>query len=197
MTRDYGAERVLERTSGEVTETDTVMRVLEADADIETRYGGGFVQSIEGLEADEELGGAPYDWFFYVNGVESTVGAADFSLNGGERIWWDYRDWGAAMRVPAVVGSFPQPLAGGYDGDAHPVEVECLDAGSARLRRGPRPPRPARGRRAGARPGGPDPGPGRPLVGGARGPRGLPDRGRPGSQRRLRRVRAGRRADSS
>ena len=88
------------------------------------------MQSIEGLEAEESVGRS-LDWFFYVNGVESTVGAADYPLHGGEAIWWDYRDWDAAMRVPAVVGSWPQPFLGGYDGKPRPVAVECLGGGSA------------------------------------------------------------------
>jgi uncharacterized protein DUF4430 len=130
VTRDYGAEPVLEAKLDEATESDTVMRVLDRNAEISTRYGGGFVQSIEGLEGEEGDGG-PHDWFFYVNGVESTVGAADYPLHGGEAIWWDYRDWGAAMRVPAVVGSWPQPFAGGYDGRRRPVAVECRGGGRA------------------------------------------------------------------
>ena len=80
-------------------ESDTVMRALEANADVSTRYGGGFVQAIDGIEAQERFGRSR-DWFFFVNGVESTVGAADFPLRGGEAIWWDYRDWEEAMRVP-------------------------------------------------------------------------------------------------
>jgi hypothetical protein len=124
VTRDFGSRSLLERDVGEVKESATVMRVLEGEAKITTRYGGGFVQSIEGLEADRH-GGRSYDWFFYVNGVESPIGAADFSLQGGERIWWDYRDWTAANRVPAVVGSWPAPLRGGYGGKRHPVMLEC------------------------------------------------------------------------
>jgi hypothetical protein len=116
--------------SDEVSESDTVMRVLERDADITTRYGGGFVQSIDGLEADERFGHS-FDWFFYVDGVESTVGAADYPLYGGEAIWWDYRDWSAAMRVPAVVGSWPEPFLHGYDGKRRPVAVECMGGGEA------------------------------------------------------------------
>jgi Domain of unknown function (DUF4430) len=131
VTRDYGSEQVLGPQSEMATESDTVMRVLDRKAEISTRFGGGFVQSIEGLEAEEEIGAGPSDWFFYVNGVESTVGAADYSLHGGEAIWWDYRDWGAAMRVPAVVGSWPQPFVGGYDGSRRPVAVECMYRGSA------------------------------------------------------------------
>jgi uncharacterized protein DUF4430 len=130
VTRDYGAEPLLRRSLDDVTESDTAMRVLERNAGISTRYGGGFVQSIDGLEAEERFGRSS-DWFYYVNGVEASVGAADYSLRGGEAIWWDYRDWTAAMRVPAVVGSWPQPFRDGYDGRRRPVAVECQGGGRA------------------------------------------------------------------
>ena len=130
VSRDYGAERLEAPLSEEAAESDTVMRVLDRNADISTRYGGGFVQSIDGLSAATH-GGDRFDWFFYVNGVESPVGAADFSLHGGEAIWWDYRDWSAASRVPAVVGSWPEPFVHGYEGEAHRVEVVCEGGGMA------------------------------------------------------------------
>jgi uncharacterized protein DUF4430 len=130
VTRDFGARPLVGPLSDRVTEADTVMRVLERNADIETRYSGGFVQSIEGLEADEGGGAGPEDWFFYVNGVESPVGAAQVPLHGGEAIWWDYHPWQATLHVPAVVGSWPQPFAGGYEGESHPVEVDCLGGGA-------------------------------------------------------------------
>lgn len=130
VTRDYGAVPVLHRSVGDVTESDTVMRVLERSAKIETSYGGDFVDSIEGLEGEGRSGGY-LDWLFYVNGVEATVGAAAYPLHGGESVWWDYRDWSAAISVPAVVGSWPQPLLDGYDGQRHPVAVECLAGGAA------------------------------------------------------------------
>jgi hypothetical protein len=127
VTRDYGA-RTLERSVEDVRESDTVMRVLDRNAKIETRFGGGFVESISGLSGDER-DGRFLDWFFYVNGVESPTGAAEFELREGDRIWWDYRDWTAAMRVPAVVGSWPEPFAHGYEGERHPVELVCRAAG--------------------------------------------------------------------
>jgi hypothetical protein len=130
VTRDYGAEQVIAPVADEVSESDTVMRVLERDADITTRYGGGFVQSIDGIEGDYG-GGRSLDWFFYVDGVESTVGAADVQLQGGEAVWWDYRDWSATLSVPAVVGSWPHPFAGGYEGHDHPTEVECRGGAAA------------------------------------------------------------------
>jgi Domain of unknown function (DUF4430) len=130
VTRDYGSEWLLFAEDESASESDTVMRVLERSTDISTRYGGGFVQSIDGLEA-ERAGGRSWDWLFFVNGVESTVGAADYPLEGGEAIWWDYRDWSAALRVPAVVGSWPQPFVDGYAGERRPVAVDCRGGGSA------------------------------------------------------------------
>jgi hypothetical protein len=129
VTREFGAVPVLER-SVEASESDTVMRVLEGSAEIATRYGGGYVRSIEGT-AETERGGDPYDWFFFVNGVESPIGAAEYELRGGERIWWDYRDWIASNHVPAVVGSWPAPLVGGYEGEGHPVALVCAGGGPA------------------------------------------------------------------
>ncbi len=68
------------------------------------------------------------DWFFYVNGIESPVGSAEVRVRGGDRIWWDYRDWTDAMRVPAVVGSFPQPFSRRQAG---PAPVDCVTRRSA------------------------------------------------------------------
>ena len=128
VTRDYGRTPVLSRDVGDVTESDSVMRVLERNADISTRYGGGFVQSIDGLEGS---GGGGEDWFFYVNGLWSPVGAADYPLHGGEAIWWDYRDWSVGERVAAAVGSWPQPFLDGYEGARHPTAVVCRGGGDA------------------------------------------------------------------
>lgn len=126
VTREYGAVPVLQVSLG-AKESDTVMRLLERNAEIETRYGGGFVHSINGV-AEGERGGDPYDWFFYVDGTESPVGAADVDVQGGERIWWDYRDWSATNHVPAVVGSWPAPFVAGVAGKRYPVVVECAGA---------------------------------------------------------------------
>ena len=126
VTREFGREQVLRRLL-QAKESDTVMRATEANAEVETRYGGGFVHSIDGV-AEGEHGGDPYDWFFFVDGVESPVGAADVDLKGGERVWWDYRDWSATNHVPAVVGSWPAPYVNGVAGKRYPVVLECANA---------------------------------------------------------------------
>ena len=128
VTRDYGAEELLEATASDPPESETVMRLLDREAEIETRYGGGFVQSIEGISGSA-AGGRTIDWFFFVNGVESSIGAADTTVRGGDRVWWDHRDWTAAMRVPAVVGSWPEPfLQASAGAERLPVRVICAGA---------------------------------------------------------------------
>jgi uncharacterized protein DUF4430 len=129
VTRDYG-DHLLVRKTDSISESDTVLRVLDRNADITTRYGGGFVQSIDGL-AGSESGGRRSDWFFYVNGIESPVGSTDYRPESGDRIWWDYRDWTSAMRVPAVVGSFPEPFVNGFQGKRYQVAVDCQGVSSA------------------------------------------------------------------
>lgn len=129
VTREFGAEKIAE-ASGEANESDTVMRFLEGEEEIETRYGGGYVKSIDGVE-ESEHGGHPYDWFFYVNGIESPVGAAQVSLEGGEKVWWDLHDWSASEHVPAVVGSWPAPFTTGWEGHAPVVVVDCEGGGAA------------------------------------------------------------------
>lgn len=122
VTRDYGNQRLLEATSDDPSEAETVLRFLDREAEIETRYGGRFVQAIAGVEGTAE-DGRSLDWFFYRNGIESPVGAADVEVRVGDRIWWDHRDWTDAMRVPAVVGSWPEPFLNGAGGN--PVTVLC------------------------------------------------------------------------
>lgn len=128
VTRDYGTVPVLHRQLDDVTESDTVMRALERSADVDTSYGGGFVQSIDGLAGG---GAGADDWFFYVNGLWSPIGAAEYRLDGGEAIWWDYRDWTVGERVAAAVGSWPQPFLDGYEGQRHPTAVVCFERGPA------------------------------------------------------------------
>jgi hypothetical protein len=125
VSRDYGSDVLVGPADLEVRESDTVIGLLDGEADVTTRYGDNFVQSIDGIEGGT-TDGRRYDWFFYVNGVESPQGGAEVKPGEGDQIWWDYRDWSTAMRVPAVVGSFPEPFAHGYEGKEPAVRIDCL-----------------------------------------------------------------------
>ena len=51
----------------------TVLAALDQLADIETRYGGRFVQSMNGIEGSLAH---RRDWFYFLNGIEPDVGGA-------------------------------------------------------------------------------------------------------------------------
>jgi hypothetical protein len=126
VTRDFGHRELGEVRLASVREGQTVMRMLRSEFDVTTRFGGRFVQSIDGLEGQGS--GGQVDWIFWVNGVEADKGAAEWEVEPGDRIQWDHRDWSAAMRVPAIVGGYPEPFASGLGGKRRPVRVECEDA---------------------------------------------------------------------
>jgi len=126
VTREFGAEGMIEQPDAKIAGADTVMRVLQRNATVRTRYGGQFVQAINGV-AGERRAGRPLDWFIYVNGILTDQGAGAIDVHGGDRIWWDRHDWGVTPDVRAVVGSFPEPFVHGSGGKRLPVRVECAD----------------------------------------------------------------------
>jgi hypothetical protein len=125
VTRDFGHRALGSVTIDKVTQGETVMRMLRSKFDVTTRFGGRFVQSIEGLSGKGATG--QDDWFFFVNGIEAGKGAAEWHVSPGDRIQWDYRDWTTAMRVPAIVGAYPAPFTTASGGRRRPVRIECED----------------------------------------------------------------------
>jgi hypothetical protein len=86
------------------------MQALDRVAKITTRYGGRFVQSIDGVEGSLS---ARRDWFYFVNGIEADRSAAELRLHAGDVEWWDLRSWAnGQMSVPVVVGAWPKPVEG-------------------------------------------------------------------------------------
>ncbi len=129
VTRDFGATETLAKDLDGVPKSETVMRLLQRNAAVKTRYGGSFVQCIDDLCG--EGGGKDVDWLYFVNGSEASKGAAATKVRGGDRVWWDRRRWTAAQRIPAVVGSFPEPFVHGPGSPKRmPVRVECVDLSS-------------------------------------------------------------------
>jgi hypothetical protein len=129
VTRDFGQKPLGDTARrADVKQSDTVMRFLQSERKVTLRYGGNFVQSIDGLSGRGATGRD--DWFFFVNGEESDSGAGDRKLNPGDVVQWDYRDWIATMHIPAIVGAYPEPFLHGLRGKRAPVRVECSDASS-------------------------------------------------------------------
>jgi hypothetical protein len=121
VTRGFGGRPVRALFAAHVPGSETVMRMLQRSLKVSTRYGGGFVQSIDGYSGS----GDHTDWFYYVNGVQAKQGAATTGVNEGDRIWWDLHDWSATDSVPAVVGSYPEPFVHGIGGKRLPTTLEC------------------------------------------------------------------------
>ncbi|TMM19729.1 MAG: DUF4430 domain-containing protein [Actinobacteria bacterium] len=124
VTRDFGSTSLRSWSAPRVRGQETVMSLLLRNAAVGTRYGGGFVQSIDGVAGGRE-DGRPVDWFYYVNGREAPQGAASTNVNPGDYIWWDRHDWSQTDHIPAVVGSFPEPFLNGIAGKRLPVRIEC------------------------------------------------------------------------
>ena len=127
VTRDEGRQVLLVRT---VPAGETAMQALDRSVKLSTRYGGRFVQSIDGVSGSI---GSRHDWFYFVNGIEADRGAAEYRLHPGDVEWWDYRNWGrAGESVPVVVGAFPEPFLHGYGGKVRPAAVVGTASAGAR-----------------------------------------------------------------
>ncbi len=124
VTEDFGSERVARGEEARARAGDTVLGLLERRLEVETRDGS--VVGLEGRAAGGQSG-RPFAWSYYVNGIRGEAGAAEFGLSPGDRVWWDLHDSGAAPRIPAVVGSFPEPFLSGSRGKRIPVRIECAE----------------------------------------------------------------------
>ncbi|MBA2615350.1 MAG: DUF4430 domain-containing protein [Actinobacteria bacterium] len=117
VTHDRGEKVVVDAT---VPAGLNAIQALEQHADVETRYGGRFVQAIEGVEGGLER---RQDWFYFLNGIEADLGGAEVTVRAGDVVWWDFRSWRDELRQPVVVGAFPEPFLHGWDGKRRPAEV--------------------------------------------------------------------------
>jgi hypothetical protein len=117
VTRDRGAKLLVD---ADVPAGQTLMRALASKADVKTRYGGRYVQSVNGIEGNL---GAQRDWFWFVNGYEGDRSAASYRLHDGDVAWLDYRAWQREGEALVVVGAFPEPFLHGYAGRTRPAVV--------------------------------------------------------------------------
>jgi hypothetical protein len=122
ITRDRGEQVIL---TADVPAGLTALQALDREADVETRYGGRFVQSINGIDGSLS---DQHDWFYFVNGYELDRSAAAYRLHHGDVLWWDFRSWESELRAPVVVGAFPEPFVHGFDGERRRAAVRYAPA---------------------------------------------------------------------
>jgi hypothetical protein len=128
VTRDRGAEVLVD---AEVRAGQTLMRALAGQAEVETRYGGRYLQSVNGIAGSLD---AQRDWFWFVNGYEGDRSAAEYRLRDGDVAWFDYRRWEREGEARVVVGAFPEPFLHGYAGETRDAVVRFEPGLEARAR---------------------------------------------------------------
>ena len=117
VTRDRGSVVLVD---AEVRAGQTLMRALASELEIETRYGGRYLQAAGGLAGDVSR---QRDWFWFVNGYEGDRSAAEYRLRDGDVAWWDFRRWEREGEARVVVGAFPEPFLHGYGGRTRAAAV--------------------------------------------------------------------------
>lgn len=129
VTKDRGTTLV---EKGTVPAGETLLRGLRSLGDVDTTYGGRFVESISGISGSTS---SQRDWFWFVNGLLGDTSAAEYRLHAGDVAWWDIRDWAGDYETEAVVGAFPEPFLHGYGGRIHPAVVRYGQGERAGARR--------------------------------------------------------------
>lgn len=119
VTRDRGGQVLF---AGAVPAGLDGIQVVERKLEVTTRYGGRYLQSIDGISGsltDQR------DWFFFLDGIEGDRSATEVTLHPGDVLWWDYRRWsGAALSVPVVLGAYPEPFLHGFPGKTSVVGTD-------------------------------------------------------------------------
>jgi hypothetical protein len=123
VSQDFGAERLAPSQRETAEESETVLALLERTS-LDVKASGSSVQEILGVSGGQK-DGKPVSWFLYVNGIAAEEGAGERKLYAGDRIWWDHH---RKVRVPAVVGAFPEPFKSGIDGKKLPIRLVCMGA---------------------------------------------------------------------
>lgn len=122
VTQDFGHELMLDESVIVANDT-SALDALAGVATVETKYGGGFIEAINGIRSQYSGGKVRKDWFFYINGLSANVGVLDYKLCDGDVEHWDFHDWSFHAFIPAIIGDFPQPFAGGYQGKNLPTII--------------------------------------------------------------------------
>lgn len=87
VSKDNGEEMISE---DEITvdEGTTLMEVMEENYEVDQTEG--FINSIEGIEGNEE---EKLAWMYTINDEEVSVGASEYEVKEGDDIVFDYHSW--------------------------------------------------------------------------------------------------------
>jgi hypothetical protein len=107
VSRDFRTPPLMEKRVG--CSGQSVMKLLKECATVGTAFGGGFVQSIDGIAAGKGSD-ARRAWLYYVNGLIADVGATQCVPKCGDYVVWDLHSCDGVGAVTSLIGCFPQPF---------------------------------------------------------------------------------------
>ncbi len=90
VTQNFSQE-LMRDESVTLDDGSTAMDALQQVANVETKYGGRFVEAIDGVRS--QYPEANKDWFFYINDTLMNAGAAAYILHDGDVEHWDFHEW--------------------------------------------------------------------------------------------------------
>ncbi|NLK72020.1 MAG: DUF4430 domain-containing protein [Clostridiales bacterium] len=107
ISKDFGNE-ILSINKHE-SKGDTVLDVMQANYEVETAYGGSFINGIDGIVSGftGKKNREKVDWFYYVNGILAQIGSGDFEIRAGDVVIWDYHDWNYGTFFSSIIGAYP------------------------------------------------------------------------------------------
>ena len=114
VTKNHGDSQIYTKTVS-IKPGVTAMDVLKQTSDVVTSYLGGFVESINGVKSSYESN-QKNDWFYYINGLLSPIGASEYILHPGDIERWDYHSWDSNRKTTAIISDYPEPFLHGFHG---------------------------------------------------------------------------------
>ncbi len=100
----------------ELNEKLTAMDILNKVTNVKTTYGNAYVNSINEIESEYIELNEQKDWFYFINGILSNVGANQYHISCGDVQRWDFHQWNFERMTSAIVCDFPEPFVHGFGG---------------------------------------------------------------------------------
>ena len=121
-TENYGGPTIFSEEV-EISRGASAWDVLKKVSDVTNNYGGGFVESINSIKSEYSGSGKKNDWFYYINGMLSPIGASQYIVHPGDVERWDFHDWSSDRTTTAIIADFPEPFLHGFRGSIPQISI--------------------------------------------------------------------------
>ncbi|WXR62244.1 DUF4430 domain-containing protein [Peptostreptococcaceae bacterium AGR-M142] len=103
----------------------SIMDILKEHTEVETSYGGSFVESINSYKSNfkDDSKDKKRDWFYYVNGYMADISSTDYLPKENDHIVFDYHPWSDKSYNNSLISSFENTFKNGYMDEKIPNEI--------------------------------------------------------------------------